>query len=183
MNFETSDIISISAVGVSFGSLFVAWLSLCNSRKGLRLKEAELSERELPVKAYLIDCFTFIEEENKCCAFAISYTNQSTSPKSFSSLELEIGYYDDKDLFGKAIFQPEEEVVPFVMNHKYKKLDLPLNLLPGETISGWVAFILPPKSILNFRVDTYRVVGKSFDGKESSISAYLLRSMENEKKA
>lgn len=179
---EISDIISIIAVGIAFGSLLVALLSLLNSRKAIRLAEAEHSERKLPVKAYLIDCFAFRDGDDSCCAFAISYTNQSSTSKSFISLELEIEFYYDEGVFGKAILPLAKGIDPLRMSKQYKQLEAPLNLLPGETVSGWTAFSLPHKSSLIRRIDSYRVVGRSVDGHESSVSAYLLRSIEYESK-
>ncbi len=182
MTIETSDIISSIAALIAFGSLLISFLGLRNSRKALRLSEEEHSERKLPVKAYLIDAYSYQKEKQRHCIFAISFTNQSSSSKSFSLLELEIEYFDSKGVHGKALVPPIHEERPLGLSIEYKQLVTPLNLMPGETVSGWIAFALPEKDSTFNRIDSYRVVGRSSDGQESSAAAYLLKSMDYHEK-
>lgn len=167
--------IAVVAALISFGSLLVAFMSYRESRKALRITEAEFNERNLSVHAYLIDSFAFQENGRKYCTFAISFTNQSSSPRSFSTLELEVEFYDEDGVYGKAIAAPDEIVIPLGLQDKYKRLDAPLNLASKETTSGWITFLLPASSHRKFRIDSYKVSGRTADGHESFVEAYLLR--------
>lgn len=176
---EVSDKIALAA---SFGSLFVAFLSFISSRKALKLSEQEVAERKLPVISYLIDCFAFRARDEKFCSFAISYTNQSASPKTFSSLTLEVEFIDNEQVSGKAVAEPHLDIEPPGLSYGYKKMSIPVNLPPKETITGWVSFKLPSSQDRDFNINSYKVIGRSPDGGETDLYAYLLRLVKDETK-
>lgn len=177
---EVSDKIALGALAVSLGSLLLAFFSYLSSRKALRLSEQEIAERKLPIISYLIDCFVFYQDGEKFCSFAISYTNQASSPRTFSSLSLEAEFVDSDQVSGKAISEPNLNVEPPGLSYGYKKLEIPVNLPPKETVTGWVSFKLPNGPDREFHVNSYRVVGRSPDGGEAELYAFLMRLVKDE---
>ena len=175
-----SDKIALAALGLSFGSLIVAFLSYLSSRKALKLSEHEVSERKLPIIPYLIDCFVFYQGSEKFCSFAVSYTNQSSSPATFASLTLEVEFVDNEQTPGKAVIEPHLDVEPLGLASGYKKLKIPVNLPPKETVTGWVSFNLPANQDRGFQINSYRVVGRSPGGGETELHAYLMRLVKDE---
>ncbi|MCD1632116.1 DUF4352 domain-containing protein [Marinobacter shengliensis] len=177
---EVSDKIALGALAISMGSLLLAFFSYLSSRRALKLSEQEVSERKLPIISYLIDCFVFYNGDEKFCSFAISYTNQSSSPRTFSSLILEAEFVDNEGVSGKAISEPSLEVEPPGLSYGYKKLEIPINLPPKETVTGWISFKLPKGEDRAFHINSYRVVGRSPDGGEAELYAFLMRLVRNE---
>lgn len=175
VSLSTSDVIQIVATLVAFGSMALAGTSYVISRKALRLSEAEYNEKRLPIHPYLIDAFTFSEGKAKCCAFALLYTNQSSVHQSLATIELEIEFIDEEGISGKAIATIDGAISPLGLSDSYKRLPVPLNLGPKEAVSGWVAFKVPTSSHRRFRVNAYRVKGRTVEGKEVSAVSYLLR--------
>ncbi|MBD3657600.1 hypothetical protein [Marinobacter sp.] len=175
-----SDKIAVFALLISFGSLLVAFLSYLSSRKALKLSEQEAAERKLPVISYLIDCFAFHRKQSKFASFAVSFTNQSSSPKTFTSIALEVEFVDQEGVSGKAIAEPDLTIEPAGLSYGYKKLQIPVNLPPKETVTGWISFQLPKKNEREFKINSYRIVGRSVDGGESEVCAYLLRLVKDE---
>lgn len=183
MNLEKSEIIATVASGISLLSLFVALFGYFVSRKALRMSEQDFEEKRYSVQAYLIDSFNFKSEHKKYCTFAISFTNKSSSPRSFSRLELEVEFVDDEGILGKAYSVPDETKSPLGLNAEYQKLNTPINMAPKETISGWVTFPLPMSSHRKFRIKSYKVSGKTLDGHEASVESFLMRFVEDEKES
>ncbi len=176
-----SDKIAIAAFAASLGSLTLAFFSYLLSRKALRLSETEHLERSLGIKPYLIDCFTFSVKENIYCAFAVSITNLSSSTKSFSNIELQVGYSFDDGECGSATAQPAFHIRPPNMAEDYRRLDPPINIPSKESVSGWVTFLRPKNEVIGFRIKEYTVVGVHNDEPVIIATAYLLRFMDNEK--
>jgi hypothetical protein len=160
-------------------ALIVSFLSYQIAKKTQRLSELDYSEKNKSVKAYLIDSFMFSAEEKKYCSFAISYTNQSSTPKSFSSLELMIEFYDQEGILGKAISDPIDIQIAQELMGRYQRLKVPVNLMPKETISGWVTFDLPLSTKRKFRIESYHVIGKYEGEQKAIVNAYLIRKVKN----
>lgn len=179
---ETSDLIALISLVIAFGSMLLAGRSYVVSKKALKLSQADHKEKKLPVIPYLIDSFTFQKEKEKYCAFSVLYTNESSAPQSLKHIELEVGFVDEEGISGNAISPLEDNISPIGISKYYKKLCAPLNLLPKETISGWVVFKIPRSSHRRYIINSYSVVGKSVDGKIVRIESYLLRHHKNEKK-
>ncbi|HEX7028344.1 MAG TPA: hypothetical protein VF268_13970 [Gammaproteobacteria bacterium] len=182
IQLEMTDIIAAIATIIAFGSLLLAGRSYQISRRALQLTEADFNEKRLPIKPYLIDGFVFREEDKKYAAFAISYTNQSSSHATFYSLELEVEFYDEEGIYGKAISAPDFKVIPLGINDNYKKLEIPLNLLPKTTVSGWVTFALPFNLNRRYRTDSYKVRAEGPEGRDCFVEACLLRRVTSEEK-
>lgn len=176
---NTSDLIALASVVISFGSMLLAYRSYTISKKTMKLAIADHEEKKLPVTPYLIDSFTFTKENNKYCAFSVLYTNQSSAPQSLTCIELHVDFIDEEKISGNAISALEYNISPSV-NNNYKQLITPLNLLPKESISGWMVFKIPKSSHRKYTIKSYSVVGKSVDGKIVRIEAYLLRHHKNE---
>lgn len=179
---EVSEKIALAALAVSLGSLFLAFLGYLGSRKALKISEHEVAERKLPLIVYLIDRFSFYRDDEKFCSFAVSYTNQSSSPVTFTSLLLEVGFIDSEQVTGKAVAEPRLDVDPPGISYGYKKLEIPVNLPSKETVTGWVSFKLPDLSARDLKINSYRIIGRSPDGREAEQYAYLLRSVKGDSK-
>jgi len=160
--------------------MVIAWRSYSISRHALRLTIQDYSEKKLPISPYLIYALTFVFDEVKHCAFAISYTNQSTAPESLASIELELEYVDEEGILGRAISSPVSLVSPPHMTVDFKKLQIPLNLGPKATESGWVVFRIPSSSNRKFHANAYRVRGRTSDGKKVDIETFLMRHITDE---
>jgi len=178
---DTSNIISMIAAVIAFGSFLLSGSSYRNSKKALRLAEAEFQDKNRSIQAYLIDCYSFIKEEEKYCTFAIQFTNIASQPQSFSNVELEIEYHDQDGVFGKVIIQPFKGVKPTGMANEYSILDIPINIAAKETSSGWVTFKLPVSPNLTINIQSYKVIGRNLAAPDSYIDAYLLRKVDYEK--
>lgn len=180
---DTSNIIALVATVISFGAFLLAGKSYQNSRMALQITEAEFEDKNKSIQAYLIDSFSFHKETKKYCSFAISYTNIASSPQSFASLELELEFFDEDGVYGKAIVPPDSDVVPLGISNEYKVFCVPLNISPKETVSGWITFLLPLSTHKKFRIDSYKVIGKTAQGKESYVDSYLIRTVQNEEES
>lgn len=178
---ETSDLTALIAVVIAFGSMLLAGRSYTVSKKALKLSQADHEEKKLPVIPYLIDSFTFSKDNERYCAFSVSYTNESSAPQSLKVLDLEVGFVDEEGISGNAISPLEEDISPTGISEDYKKLCAPLNLSPKETISGWATFKIPRSSHRRYTINSYCVVGKSVDGKIVRVESYLLRHHTDEK--
>lgn len=168
-------------VGIAALSLIIAILSLFNSRKAVAIAKADYDEKKLSIKPYLIDSFTFVQSNNEYCFFAISYTNQSSSPQSFQKLELIIEFVDSNGIHSKASTGPCNDVHPSSVQPSYEKLKTPLNLQPKETISGWLTFKIPKTCSQKLDIERYTVQGITADGQNVNAESIILRHVENEK--
>ncbi len=177
---EPRDITAAAAVVISFCALVIAWRSYRQSGRAFALAAEDHAEKRLPVKPYLIDAFTFVCHRARYCAFVVSYTNQSSAPQSLATIELEVEFVDQEEISGKAITPATGEVSPPHMTPDFKKLNVPLNLGPRATDSGWIVFKIPSSSNRKFRVNSYRVKGRTSDGRETDIEAFLLRHVTDE---
>lgn len=173
--------IAIAAFVTSLGSLVMAFFGYLVSRKALRLSEKDYLEKSLGIKSYLIDCYTFETNGKRYCEFAISITNLSSSAKSFSNIELHTEYSFENGECGSAISQPVANILPPNVDADYKKVGIPTNIPPKESVSGWITFLRPKNERIAFRINEYKVIGICNDGPVSIATAYLLRFMDNEK--
>ncbi|WP_218395570.1 DUF4352 domain-containing protein [Alteromonas lipotrueae] len=173
--------IGIAAFATSLGSLIIAFFGYCLSKKALQLSEKDYLEKSLGIKSYLIDCYSFETNGKQYCEFAISITNLSSSAKSFSNIELRTGYSFENDECGSAISQPVANILPPNVDADYKKVKIPTNIPPKESVSGWITFIRPKNENITFHINEYEIIGISNDGPVSIATAHLLRFMDNEK--
>jgi hypothetical protein len=174
--------IAIAAFATSIGSLILAFLGYLVSRKALLLSEKDHLEKSLGIKPYLIDSYTFDTNGKRYCEFAISITNLSSSTKSFSNIELHTEYSFEDGECGSAKSQPVTNILPPNVDTDYKKLRIPINIPPKESVSGWITFLRPKNDRIAFCINEYKIVGICNEGPVNIATAYLLRFMDNEKK-
>jgi len=179
---DTGDLIALIAAVIAFGSMLLAGRSYAISKKALKLSQADHEEKKLPVIPYLIESFTFSKDDIRYCAFSVSYTNQSSTPQSLKVIGLEVGFVDEEGISGNAISSLVENISPIGISNNYKRLCVPLNLLPKETKSGWITFKIPRSSHRKYTINSYCVVGKAVDGRVVRVDSYLLRHITDEKK-
>ncbi len=177
---EFNDIVLIVNSLIAFFAMVIASRSLYISRRTFYIANQEYTEKTLPIRASLIDAFTFYSKSEKYCAFAISYTNQATLPQTLAQIDLELEFTDEEGICGKAIGSPIGVSFPFFMENDSKKIAIPLNLGPRATESGWVIFKIPSSSNRNFLPRAYRVKAHSSDGRVAVIEAFLLRHIADE---
>lgn len=173
-------LVAAIAATIAFASLIVSIFSYRLSMKATQVAMHEAEERRKPVVAYMIDNFRFESGEKEFCCFAVSYTNQSTVPQSFSTLELEVDFYDEDGVLGRARAFPLEQDILAGHRQDYKRLKLPINLPPRATVSGWVVFPMPMSDFRKIVSDVYRVVGITSVGTKVFVEAYLLRNVRSE---
>jgi len=176
------DIVAVGALLVAVLSLLVAVGGYCVARKALKMSEADHKDKYKDVVGYLIKCFKWMDGSEVYAAFAISYTNKSSSPNSFKSIVLEVEYYDAKRVFNKVNISPDTVALPASFRGEYEELKAPVNLSAKETVSGWITFKLPKVEGVKFHVDVYRVVAVSAAERVTAIESYVMALVKNGEK-
>lgn len=174
---NTSDLIALGALVTALVSLLISVWGNCVARRALKISETEHLDKYKEVVGYLINGFKWNDSEHIYASFAVSYTNKSSSPNSFKDLVLEIEYYDAEGGFNKAKLSPLVGVMPVDLKENRKELNVPINLPPKETRSGWMTFQLPAAEGRKFHIDSYRLVATSTADKNTTLESYILQSV------
>lgn len=171
---QTSDLIAVGALAASTLSLLVSIKGYCVAKKSLKLSAIDHQDKYRDVIGYLIRNFKWANNEDTYATFAISYTNNSSSPNSFKDIVLEVEYYDESRVFNRAKFLPSAIVLPSNLRESHDELKIPIYLSPKETKSGWITFQIPKIGGKKINVDTYRVIAVSTAEKTTVIESYIL---------
>ena len=171
---QTSDLIAVGALAASALSLLVSIKGYCVAKKTLKLSMIDHQDKYKDVIGYLIRGFKWANNKDIYAAFAISYTNNSSTPNSFKDIVLEIEYYDENRVFNKAKLLPSPIVLPSNLKESHDELKVPVYLSPKETKSGWVTFQIPKIGDKEINVDTYRVIASSTAEKTTIVESYIL---------
>lgn len=173
----TSELIASGALVTALLSLLISVRGHCVAKRALKISETEHQDKYKEVIGYLISGFKWRASEQIYASFAISYTNNASYPNSFKDIVLEIEYYDADGIFNKAKLSPCVEVMPVELRGKRQDMDVPINLPPKETKSGWMSFQLPVAEGRKFNIDVYRIVATSTAGTNTTLESYILKSI------
>lgn len=175
-----SDKISLGALCIAIISLFFAFISYRISAKTFRLTKREHQGKYLNIKPYLIDAKKWSDKKEDFISFAISYTNEATTPNSLKTIELQLEFYDGDNLLKIAKIDPVFDVSPVNLTDKYKLLNLPVTLTGMETQSGWITFKLSQSVWKQFAIDVYRVNAVTASDTSVSVETHLVNTVKNE---
>lgn len=177
-----SDLIAVGALVTALLSLIVAFRGYHVAKRALYISEADHKDKRKEVIGYLINGFKWTAGDVVHASFAVSYTNNASSPNSFKEIVLEIEFYDAEGVFNKAKLSPSVVELPLDLVESREELKAPINLSPKETKSGWLTFQLPKAEGRKFDVDTYRIIATSTADESTLVESYILKSIvKNEK--
>ncbi len=171
---QTSDLIAAGALAASALSLLVSIKGYYVAKKSLKLSIIDHQDKYKDVIGYLIRNFKWTHNKNTYATFAISYTNNSSTPNSLKDIVLEIEYYDENRVSNKAKLLPSTIVLPSNSRESHDELKVPMYLSPKETKSGWITFQIPKIGDKKIDVDIYRVIATSTAEKMTIIESYVL---------
>jgi hypothetical protein len=178
----TGEQIAIGAVIISIISMAIAWRSYVLAKKTFYQNKKEHEEKYHEIVPYLIEGIKWMSDKKSFVSFALSYTNQATSPNSLKQVDLEIDYFDNEGIFNKAKLPPETGIAPVGLMGNYKQIDVPLYLNAKETASGWITYKLPLNNSNNIKIDVYRICALTPTEDKVTVETYLLRTASNEEK-
>ncbi|MHA6195434.1 hypothetical protein ACX3YG_13795 [Pseudomonas wadenswilerensis] len=171
---QTTDQIALCSLVVAIFALLIAAKGYSVAKKSLLITEADHVEKFKDIVGYLIKCFNWRLNGDSYATFAVSYTNNASSPNSLKDIFLEIEYYDEHRVFNKAKIPPEAGVLSTSLSTGYEELKAPLNLLPKETKSGWITFKIPRIENLQLNIDIHRIIATSTDDKKTAVESYIM---------
>lgn len=175
----TETIISLVSCLAAVLSALVAWHSAATAKRALRLAETDHREKHDNLKVYLIDGACWRDEQSEdYVAFACSFTNSANAPNTVLRLELVTHAYDEEGNLSQAILPPIAQDAPLLWG--LKPLELPINLEPRSTVSGWISFKVPKHLINNKRIDKYEIAAVTSLGERVVVESYLLRRLRND---
>jgi hypothetical protein len=175
-----SDKIAFGALCIAIISLFFAFISYRLSVKTFRLTKREHQDKYLNIKPYLIDAKKWSDKNEDFISFAISYTNEATTPNSLKTIELQLEFYDGSNILKTARIDPAFGVSPINLTGNYKALELPMIFTDKETKSGWITFKLSKNIWKEFTIDVYRVNALTASNSPVSVETHLVNTVKNE---
>lgn len=174
--------IATGALIASLLSVLVSIWGLLISKRAVVISEKDYQDKYKEIIGYLIDGFKWMKGDNTYASFAISYTNNSSHPNSFKEISLEIEYYDKERVFNKAKLTPEPRVLSIALRDDEENLEIPINISPKETKSGWITFQIPSMEGVKINIDTYRIIATPVSGKNTILESYILKSVVQDEK-
>ena len=170
-------ITAIVSAFAAFASAIYAWRANVTAKKALHLAEIEFKEKHSDINTYLIDSMTWVAKEgDRHFSAACLFSNSSSSPVTILRIELVLHIYSPSEDAAKIKIDPYQIEITLPLN--LPQMLSPINLAPRTTISGWLTFKIPKHVASTKRIDHYEIVGVESTGKQSTISAYVVKQVE-----
>jgi len=175
----TSDIIAAGALTAATLSLLVSIKGYFVAKKSLQISEMDHQDKNREIIGYLIRNFTWTDNTETFATFAVSYTNNSSTPNSFKDITLEIEYHDSSKTINRVKTPPITRALPENLRDTYEELKTPINLSPKETKSGWMTFQIPKLGELKPHIEAYRIIATSTAEKTTILESYIMTMVSN----
>jgi hypothetical protein len=168
------------ATGISIASAVAAILSALyaassarSARRSADLAENDLAERTKGVQAYLVDGVQWKQADKKeVVAISCTITNLSSLPNTIVRTELILHEYEDTGEPSRIMLAPAkiDDLPGQVLQH----FEVPINLAPRTTVSGWLCFEIPTIFAKERTIDKYELAFIDSNGRRTSIETYLM---------
>lgn len=166
-------IAAVSALG-SIAAALWARSSLITAKKALKLAELESISKQEELSTYLVDALKWRDSNsNPFLSASCSITNSSASPTTINRIELLVHAYNQEGS-SQPLLIPARSAKP--ENSDFSLIDLPVNLDPRASISGWLSFRFP-EAIRNCRVERYEVIFHTWSGQKSTLNIYQVKGL------
>lgn len=172
MNITTEMVTSVVSSFAALFSAIWAWSSSRISKRMLRLAEYDASDKKEAVSSYLINSMRWKDSEGgEYASFACSFTNGSMAPSTIHRMDLIIHAFDLSGRGCKTLISPVSKMPAAA---EFELLNLPLNLSPKTTISGWLTFMVEYSRFNGQIIDRYEVSGVMSSGQRVGVSCHIL---------
>lgn len=168
--------VSIASALAALASALYAASSARSARRSADLAQDEAAERSRELLAYLVDAIRWSRsDEREIVAVGFTLTNRASLPNTVIRIELALHEHATFGESSQLMVAPTETDDPPGMALQH--IDVPLNLPPRATVSGWLCFVIPDSFVKRKVIDKYELVFLDSTGKRTSIETYLMRQL------
>jgi hypothetical protein len=161
-----------SAVAALLSALYAASAAR-SARRSADLAEAEATEQNRELLAYLVDAIQWTRPDRReIVAIGFTLTNRASLPNTIIRTELVLHEYATTVAPSQLILTPIETEGP--PTRTLQRTELPLNLAPRATVSGWLSFLVPDSFSKRKTIDKYELAFLDSTGKRTTIETYLM---------
>jgi len=168
------------AAGISIASAVAALLSALyaassarSARRSADLAQNDLSERVKGIQAYLANAAQWKQPDNReITAISCTITNLSSLPNTIVRTELILHEYERNGEPSRLMLAPIKIDNP--PGQVFQHFEVPINLLPRTTVSGWLCFEVPPSFAKERTIDKYELAFLDSNGRRTCIETYLM---------
>lgn len=155
-----SVIISIVSALTAVLALLVSIISYRLSKKSLSISEHQYQRSTPNMSLYLNEGFTTTSEtkEYRYYVFSITATNRSTENNSIVKSEMAVLCSNEEDFISKIIIPHSPAQIDELNMPNLTPLPINIDLMSGNSKSGWLVFKIDRKVLRNKKIDGYKLL-------------------------
>ena len=173
MEFDLITSISVASAVTGLLSALYAASAARSAKRSADLAQNDLTERTKGVQAYLVNGVQWTQlDKREIVAISCTLTNLSSLPNTVIRTELTLHEYEDTGEASKLMLQPcrIDDPPGQVLQH----FEVPINLAPRTTVSGWLCFVMPTAFAKSKTIDKYELSFVDSNGRRTAIETYLM---------
>ena len=173
MEVDLATGISIASAAAGILSAIYAASSARSARRSADLANNDLIERTKGVQAYLVNGVQWTHsDKTEIVAISCTITNLSSLPNTIVRTELILHEYENTGEASRLMLSPAKVDGP--PGQTLQHFDIPINLSPRTTVSGWLCFVTPTTFCKTKTIDKYELAFLDSNGRRAAIETYLM---------
>lgn len=173
MELDLPTIISVASAVAGLLSALYAASAARSAKRSAELARNDLAERMKGVQAYLVNGIQWAQPDQKeIVAISCTITNLSSLPNTIVRTELTLHEYEGTGEASKLMLPPSKIDNP--PGQALQHFEVPINLAPRTTVSGWLCFVMPNAFAKSKTIDKYELSFVDSNGRRTAIETFLM---------